>query len=163
MSQDDPRAFRSHLTGPDLFRAQERLVAAVLRAPSLSPVIRLAGLSRRHFPPKLAAAFDFALRSDRDQIRRAVQNGGDDVGRLYRLGIELNHAQARQLARQIQESIARERRPQAEAPDADHPMDHVGPVLTVVPKTPVRNIPADGNEATAKRDHAFSWPWLQAF
>jgi hypothetical protein len=51
-----------------------------------------------------------------------VQNGGDDVGRLYRLGVELNHAQARQLAQQIQESIARERRSQMEAPDDDDSM-----------------------------------------
>jgi hypothetical protein len=131
MSQDDPRAFRDHLTGRDLFRAQERLIAAILRAPSLSPVIRLAGLNRHHFPFELATAFDFALRSDKDEIRRAVQNGGDDVGRLYRLGVELNHAQARQLARQIQESIARQRPSQTQAPDADDSMDYVMPVLTV--------------------------------
>jgi hypothetical protein len=58
MSQDDPRAFRPHLTGRDLLRAQERLVAAVLRAPSLLSVTRLAGLSRHHFPPELAAVYD---------------------------------------------------------------------------------------------------------
>jgi len=104
ISQDDPRAFRPHLTGCDLFKAQERLVAAVLRAPSLSSTIRVAGLGRHHFSPELAAVYDFALRSDRDEIRRAVQKGGDDVGRLYRLGVELSHAQALQLARQIQEA-----------------------------------------------------------
>jgi hypothetical protein len=53
--------------------------------------------------------FDFAVRSDRDQIRLTVQNGGDDVGRLYRLGIELSHGQALQLGRQIRESLDRER------------------------------------------------------
>jgi hypothetical protein len=71
----------------------------------------------------------------KDEIRRAVQNGGDDVGRLF-LGVELNQAQARQLAQQIQESIARERRSQMEAPDADDSMDVI-PVLTVVSKAPV--------------------------
>jgi AraC-like DNA-binding protein len=109
MSQDDPRAFRGHLTGHDLFRIQERLVAAILRAPSLSSVIRVAGLSRHHFPTELTSVFDFAVRSDRNEIRRAVQNSGDDVGRRFRLGVELGHAQALQLARQIKESVERER------------------------------------------------------
>jgi len=149
MSQDDPRAFRSHLTGGDLYHAQERLVAAILRAPSLSPVVRLAGLSRRHFPSELAGVFDFAVRSDKDEIRRAVQNRGDDVGRLFRLGVELNHAQAQQLAQQIQESIARQRPPQTQAPDADadDPVDDLMPVLKALPKAPVSEVPANGNGA----------------
>jgi hypothetical protein len=150
MSQDDSRAFRPHLTGHDLYRAQERLVAAILRAPSLSPTVRIAGLGRHHFPRELAVVYDFAVRSDKDEIRRTVQNGGNDVSRLFRLGIALSHAQALQLARQIQESIARERPPQTHAPDADDSMDVV-PVLTALPKVPVREVPADGNEAPASR------------
>jgi hypothetical protein len=68
---------------------------------------------------------------------------------LFRLGVELNHAQARQLAQQIQESIARERRSQTEAPDADDSMEYVAPVLKAAPKAPASEVSAIGNEARA--------------
>jgi hypothetical protein len=49
------------------------------------------------------------MRSDRDQIRRAVQNGEGELARLYRRGVELGFAQVVQLGRQIRESVERER------------------------------------------------------
>jgi hypothetical protein len=149
MSQDDPRAFRSHLAGRDLYRAQERLIAAILRAPSLSSVIRVASLSRHHLPSELATVFDFALRSDRDGIRRAVQNGIVDVGRLFRLGVELSHAQVLQLARQIKESVERERPLRTEAPDADDRVDDIMPMLNTSPSAPVGAVSENSNAARA--------------
>jgi hypothetical protein len=108
MTQDDSRAFRPHLRGRDLNVAQERLVAAIVRCPGLLPTVRAAGVNRQHFQPDFRAAFDFVVGSDRDRILRAVQSGGEEVGRLFRLAIELSHGQALHLARQISESIARE-------------------------------------------------------
>jgi hypothetical protein len=58
--------------------------------------VRAANLNPQHFPRELAAAFAVAIAGDRDQILRTVQNGSNEVGRLYRLGIELSnlsHAQ----------------------------------------------------------------------
>jgi len=82
----------------------------------------------------LVTVFDFAVRSDRDEIRRAIQNGGDDVGRLFRLGVELSHPQTLQLARQIKESVDRRRLSQTEAPDTDAPVDYVMPALKALPR-----------------------------
>ena len=146
----DPRAFRSHLSGRDLFRAQERFVAALLRAPGLVPTVRVVGLGRQHFQPQLAAPFGVAIGGDRDRILHMVQNADGEVRRLYRLGVELSHPQTLQLARQIKESVDRERRSQTEAPDTDDDsMDYAVPVLTAVPKAPAREVSASGNEVRA--------------
>jgi hypothetical protein len=71
----------------------------------LVAAVRAAGLNRQHFQPELRAVFEFVVRSDRDRILRTAQNGGNDLGRVYRLGIELSHAQALHLGRQIRESV----------------------------------------------------------
>jgi hypothetical protein len=109
MTREDARVFRPHLNGDDLFRAQERLIAALMRRPALVPRVRLANLGREDFSPELAPLFDFAIRGDRDQVRAAILNGHDDVRRLCLLGVELGHGQALDLARQIKESNARNR------------------------------------------------------
>src|ERR1700704_913591 len=142
----DPRAFRSHLSGRELFRAQERFVAALLRAPGLVPTVRVVGLGRQHFQPQLAAPFGVAIGGDRDRILHMVQNADGEVRRLYRLGVELSHPQTLQLARQIKESVDRQRRPQTEAPDTDDDsMNYAVPVLTAVPKAPAREGSASGS------------------
>jgi hypothetical protein len=91
----------------------------------------------------------FALRSDRDEIRRRMQNGSDNVGRLCRLPVELSHAHALQLARQIKESIVRQQAPQTEAPDTDDSVDYAIPVLTGAPSAPVKEVSAEGNKAAS--------------
>jgi hypothetical protein len=65
--------------------------------------------------------------SDRDQIRRAVQNFECDVPRLYRLGVEMGYAQVVHLGRQIRESVERERSLPAPTRDADHPLAFASP------------------------------------
>jgi hypothetical protein len=86
-------AFRPHLSDADLIRAQERLIGAVLRGPSLAAAVRVAGLVPQRIQPELRAAFVFATKSDRDHVRRVVQNDGNDGARLYRLGVELGFGQ----------------------------------------------------------------------
>jgi hypothetical protein len=54
----------------------------------LVPTVRVAGLNPKHFPRELAAAFAVAIAGDRDQVSRTVKNGSNEVGRLYRLGVE---------------------------------------------------------------------------
>jgi hypothetical protein len=116
----------------------------------LVPTVRVVGLSRQHFQPQLAAAFGVAIGGDRDRILHMVQNADGEVRRLYRLGVELSHPQTLQLARQIKESVDRERRSQTEAPDTDDDsMDYAVPVLTAVPKAPAREVSASGNEVRA--------------
>lgn len=72
-------------------------------------MVRVVGLTKDYFPPQLADAFEFALKGDRDRTLRIVQQGGGEIGRLYRLCVQLSHGQALQLARQIRESLDRER------------------------------------------------------
>jgi hypothetical protein len=150
MESNDSRAFRPHLAGRDLFGAQERFIAAILRGPGLAAAARTVGLTRQQVHPELRSAFEFAVRSDRDQIRRAVQNGEGEVARLYRLGVELGHAQARQIARQISESIARQQLAQKRAPDTDEPMRYAVLASKALPNAPVREIPAEDNRAPAR-------------
>jgi hypothetical protein len=75
----------------------------------------------------LRPAFDFAIGGDRDQTRRAVQNGEGEVARLYRAGIELGYAQVVHLGRQIRESVERERSLPAPTRNADHPLAFAPP------------------------------------
>jgi hypothetical protein len=56
MTQNDSRAFRAHLSGGELIRAQERFIAALLRSPGSVAVVRVAGLTKDYFPPQLADA-----------------------------------------------------------------------------------------------------------
>jgi hypothetical protein len=97
------------LAGRDLFRAQERLIAAILRAPSLASAVRVAGLDPQHIHPGFRYVFEFAISGDRDQIRRAVQSGSAEVARLYRLGVEMGLGQVVHLGKRIRESVERER------------------------------------------------------
>src|SRR5882757_9346915 len=107
--------------------------------------------TRRHRrPSELATVFDFALKSDRDEIRRAVQNGGDDVGRLFRLGVELSDAQALHLGRQIRESVDRRRRPQTEAPDTDKSVDYEMPVVKAPLQVPVNEVSRENKRALSR-------------
>ena len=79
MEISDSRAFRPYLAGHDLFRAEERLIAAILRGPTLASAVRVAGLDRQHIDPKLRPVFEFAIRTNRDQIRRTVSCGQGDA------------------------------------------------------------------------------------
>ena len=150
MEINDSRASRPHLVGRDLLGAQERFIAAILRGPGLAAAARTAGLTRQHIHPELHSAFEFAMRSDRDQIRRAVQNGEGEVARLYRTGVELGYAQVVQLARQISESIAREQLAQKRAPDTDEPMRYAKPASKAVLEARVKEVPAEDNRAPAR-------------
>jgi hypothetical protein len=144
------QSFRAHLTGRDLQRAQERLTAAILRAPSLASAVRLAGLDEQYIDPVLRLVFEFAVHSDRDQIRRAVLSGNGDAARLFRSGVEIGHAQALQLARQISESIAREQLAQKRAPDTDEPMRYARPASKAVLEARVKEVLAEDNRAPAR-------------
>ena len=62
----------------------------------------VAGLTTGYFPARLAGTFALALRGDRDQTLRIVRAGGGEIGRLYRLCVQLSQGQALQLGRQIQ-------------------------------------------------------------
>ena len=86
-----------------------------MRGPSLSPVLRIADLDRRHFDAHLAV-FDVAVRGDKTEIRQLVQRGGE-VARIFRLGVELSDGQALYLARQIRESLERQQSPRTQAQD----------------------------------------------
>lgn len=94
----------------ELIRAQEKFIGALLRSPGSVAVVRVAGLTTSYFPPRLAGAFEFALKGDRDrdQTLRSVLEGGE-IARLFRLGIPLSHGLALQLGRQIRVSLVRER------------------------------------------------------
>jgi hypothetical protein len=109
MEINDSRASRPHLVGRDLLGAQERFIAAILRGPGLAAAARTAGLNRQHICPELHSAFEFAMSSDRDEIRRAVQSGSTEVARLYRLGVEMGYDQVVHLGRQIKETVDRDR------------------------------------------------------
>jgi hypothetical protein len=67
-------------------------------------------------------------------MRRVIkeQEGGNDVCRLYWLGVELSHGQALSFGRQIAESIDRERLARTQAPDPEEPVTDTVPVLKVV-------------------------------
>ena len=116
----------------------------------MAAAARTAGLTRQHIHPELHSAFEFAMRSDRDQIRRAVQNGDGELARLYRRGVELGFAQALQLARQISESIAREQLAQKRAPDTDEPMRYAKPASKAVLEARAKEVPAEDNRAPAR-------------
>ena len=71
------------------------------------------------------------------------------MGRLCRLPVELSHAQALRLARQIKESIVRQQPPQTEAPDTDDSVDYVIPVLTGSAQGAGEGVSVNGNEAAS--------------
>ena len=66
----------------ELIRAQEKFIGALLRSPGSVAVVRVAGLTTSYFPPRLAGAFEFALKGDRDrdQTLRSVLEGGEMNG-----------------------------------------------------------------------------------
>jgi hypothetical protein len=126
----------------DLNVAQERLIAALLRGPGLVAVVGIAGLTTDYFPSQLADAFEFALRGDRDQTLRIVREGGGEIARLYRLGIQLSHGQALQLGRQIRESLDRERS-WVKASGAEEPLALTARLTGAVPDALTTRISAE--------------------
>jgi hypothetical protein len=62
----------------------------------------------------------------------------------------LSHGQALHLARQISESIARERLAQKQAPDTDEPMRYVVPASNAVLEAPVKEVPTEDKGAPSE-------------
>jgi hypothetical protein len=63
------------LTGKALLLAQENVLIAALRRPSISSIMKRTGLNEGHFPSHLRAAFNIAVTKSRDEIRRLVTLG----------------------------------------------------------------------------------------
>jgi hypothetical protein len=94
------------LTGKALLLAQENLLIAALRRPSISSIIKRTGLNEGHFPRHLRAAFNIAVTKSQDEIRRLVTLGDPRIWPLYGKRIlEWNEAQARGAARQLVNSV----------------------------------------------------------
>jgi hypothetical protein len=149
-----------------LIRAQEKFIGALLRSPGSVAVVRVAGLTTSYFPPRLAGAFEFALKGDRDrdQTLRSVLEGGE-IARLFRLGIPLSHGLALQLGRQIRVSLVRERswvrasragqplaqtvRPTGAVPDAV--ATKISAELTTAPLTAIAAAPPPANAGVVRK------------
>src|SRR5579859_7985839 len=86
----------------------ERLVGSVLCSPGLRAVVNVAGLTRDHFPAYLGDAFVFALTGSQEQTLQAARKRGE-IARLFGLGAQLSQGQALHTARQIRETVERER------------------------------------------------------
>jgi hypothetical protein len=94
------------LTGKALLLAQENLLIAALRRPSISSIMKRTGLNEGHFPGHLRAAFNIAVTKSQDEIRRLVTLGDPRIWPLYGKRIlEWNEAQARGAARQLVNSV----------------------------------------------------------
>jgi hypothetical protein len=107
---NDPRAYFSRLQGAELHRAQERLIAALARRPTLLPLIARTRITRRSFPPPWRSAFD-VIKEGGERIRAIVAANDpnqQELVRLYRMGIELTGGQAGNLAAQIMVSVRAE-------------------------------------------------------
>jgi hypothetical protein len=96
------------LTGEALLLAQENLLIAALRRPSLSSTMKLTGINERHFPDHLRPAFNIVLTKSQDEIRHLVTLGDSRIWPLYgKRIIEWNDARVRTAARQLLDYIAR--------------------------------------------------------
>ena len=96
------------VVGKDLRLAQENVIIAALRRPSLVLWMKGTGLHERHFPRDLQPAFHVAVTKSQDEIRRLVMVEDTRVWPLYgKRIIEWNEAQAREAARQIVHSVRR--------------------------------------------------------
>jgi hypothetical protein len=137
-ADDDGRAFRPHLAGAELLRAQERFLAALLRCPSLWANASRSNIRCRHFPSSLRSIFDLATAPEK--IRDAVTSGDNPtVVRLYHLPVHLNGGVVLSLGRQIVESI---RRAEAERSTAEPANEVPVEVPLAVPTAPTRNAQA---------------------
>jgi Protein of unknown function (DUF3631) len=93
------------LTGEALLLAQENLLIAALRRPSLSSTMKLTGINERHFPDHLRPAFNIVLTKSQDEIRHLVALGDSRIWPLYgKRIIEWNDARVRTAARQLVDS-----------------------------------------------------------
>ena len=64
------KARGSDLNSNTLYQLQENVIIAALRRPSLSSIIKGAGVSERHFPVELRPAFQIAMTKPQEEIRR---------------------------------------------------------------------------------------------
>src|SRR5258708_5189771 len=109
---NDPWAWFSRLQGAELRRAEERLIAALARRPTLLPLIARTRITRRSFPPPWRSAFD-VIKEGGERIRAIVAANDpnqQELVRLYRMGIELTGGQAGNLAAQIMASVRAEQK-----------------------------------------------------
>ena len=97
------------LLGTRLRNTQERLLAALLRRPSLVPNVLLrSGILRDDFPNELRNAFVIATKDPGLGRQIAVDPNGDaTIRHLFFQIVELGHGQALQLADQIVNSVRR--------------------------------------------------------
>ena len=75
------------LTGEALLLAQENLLIAALRRPSLSSTMKLTGINERHFPDHLRPAFNLVLTKSQDEIRHLVALADSRSGRCTERGL----------------------------------------------------------------------------
>jgi Family of unknown function (DUF5906) len=97
------------LHGMQLRCAQQRLIAALLRRPSLVPTTMRSGIQQDDFPEELREAFIIAMKEP-DRIRQIVAdpNGDSTIRSLYVRVVELGHGQALRIAEQIVFNVRRE-------------------------------------------------------
>jgi hypothetical protein len=103
---NDPRAYRPHLDGAALLDAEERLLAALLRAPGLWPSAARAGITEWHLQPRHRHLI-VQIRTAPEQIKARLATD-DRLRRLHNRSVELTQAFTYNLASQIVESIARQ-------------------------------------------------------
>ena len=143
MHDDDGRAFRPHLSGAELLRAQERFLTALLRCPSLCANTSRSNITRRHFPSSLRFIFDLATTAP-GKIRDVVTSGANPTAaRLYHLPVHLNPGVVLSLGRQIVESVRRAEIERRAAEPADEGAAVPVEVPLIVPMAPTRHAPAE--------------------
>ena len=93
------------LNANTLYQLQENVIIAALRRPSLSSIIKGAGVSERHFPIELRPAFEIAMTKPQEEIRRLVRLSDPRIWPLYgKRIIEWSDGQMRKVARQLADS-----------------------------------------------------------
>ena len=101
MEISDSRAFRPHLRGLELDRAQEKFLATVLRSPGLWSSAARSKIGRHHFSVSLRPIFDLATGVP-EKIRAVVVSGNNpQVRMLLGVPVHLHHGVVLSLARQI--------------------------------------------------------------
>ena len=96
----------SDLNANPLYQLQENVIIAALRRPSLSSIIKGAGISERHFPIELRPAFQIAMTKSQEEIKRLVMLKDARIWPLYgKRIIEWNDGQMRTVARQLVDSV----------------------------------------------------------
>jgi Family of unknown function (DUF5906) len=101
-------AYSPRLHGMQLRNTQQRLVAALLRRPSLVPTVMQAGIRPDDFPKELHNALMIATKKP-DRIKEIVADPNVDptIRNLYMRVVELTHGQARQIAEQVVANVRR--------------------------------------------------------